>query len=243
MIDNLISEGDKIDFRDILTEEQVNDGVSPNVYVSQVLDFTENGNMMVAMPIRQRNLVPLSKGQQYEVFFYTHKGLYQSIAVIVDRFKSGNIYSMEISLMSELRKYQRRQYYRLEKSIAVKYAQITEEEYEFFLNERTVPKRLQTAVDFCDGTSLDISGGGLRFMGSKKIEKARKLVVQFDIVSSNGPIRYCLPAKVIMSFELPDRISCFEHRIEFSGISRDSRELLIKYIFEEERKMRKSGKY
>lgn len=243
MIDNLISEGDKIDFRDILTEEQVNGGVSPNVYVSQVFDFTENGNLMVAMPMRQRNLVPLSKGQQYEIFFYTHKGLYQSIAVIVDRFKSGNVYSMEISLMSELRKYQRRQYYRLEKSIAVKYAQITEEEYEAFLRENTMPKRLQGAADFCDGTSLDISGGGLRFLGSQKIEKARKLVVQFDIVTSNGPVRYCLPAKVIMSFELPDRINFFEHRIEFFGISKDSRETLIKYIFEEERKMRKNAKY
>ncbi|MCM1309141.1 MAG: flagellar brake protein [Butyrivibrio sp.] len=243
MFDNLISEGDKIDFRDILTEEQVKDGVAPNVYVSQVLDFTENGNIMAAMPIKQRNLVPLSKGQQYEVFFYTHKGLYQSIAVIVDRFKSGNIYSMEISLTSELRKHQRRQYYRLEKSIAVKYAQITEEEYEAFLREHTAPKRLQTAADFCDGTSLDISGGGLRFIGGRKIEKARKLVVQFDIVGSGGPIRYCLPAKVIMSFEMPDRISVFEHRIEFAGISRESRETLIKYIFEEERKMRRDAKY
>lgn len=148
MIDNLISEGDKIDFRDILTGAQVSNGVTPNVYVSQVLDFTENGNMMVAMPMRQRNLVPLSKGQQYEVFFYTHKGLYQSIAVIVDRFKSGNIYSMEISLTSELQKYQRRQYYRLEKSIAVKYAQISEEEFTAFLNDNTMPESLRTAVDF-----------------------------------------------------------------------------------------------
>ncbi len=242
MIDNLISEGDKIDFRDILTGAQVSNGVTPNVYVSQVLDFAENGNMMVAMPMRQRNLVPLSKGQQYEVFFYTHKGLYQSIAVIVDRFKSGNIYSMEISLTSELQKYQRRQYYRLEKSIAVKYAQISEEEFTAFLNDNTMPESLRTAVDFFDGTSLDISGGGLRFIGNKMIEKARKLIVQFDIVSSGGPIRYCLPAKVIMSFELPDRINRFEHRIEFAGITSESRELLIKYIFEEERKMRKNSR-
>lgn len=74
------------------------------------------------------------------------------------------------------------------------------------------------------------------------IEKARKLIVQFDIVSSGGPIRYCLPAKVIMSFELPDRINRFEHRIEFAGITSESRELLIKYIFEEERKMRKNSR-
>lgn len=242
MMDILISEGDKIDFRDILTEEQVNDGVSPNVYVSQVLDFTENGNLMVAMPMKRANLVPLSKGQQYEVFFYTQKGLYQSIAVIVDRFKSGTLYSMEISLMSELQKYQRRQYYRLEKSISVKYAAISEEEYNTFLNERTAPPRLQTAVDFSDGTSLDISGGGLRFAGNKKIDKAQKLVVQFDIVSASRPIRYCLPAKVIMSFEMTDRVGRFEHRIEFAGISRESREVLIKYIFEEERKMRKNAR-
>lgn len=242
MFDNLISEGDKIDFRDILTGAQVSNGVTPNVYVSQVLDFTENGNMMVAMPMRQRNLVPLSKGQQYEVFFYTHKGLYQSIAVIVDRFKSGNIYSMEISLTSELQKYQRRQYYRLEKSIAVKYAQISEEEFTAFLNDNTMPEIIQMAADFSDGTSLDISGGGLRFIGNKMIEKAGKLVVQFDIVSSGRPIRYCLPAKVIMSFELPDRINRFEHRIEFAGITSESREFLIKYIFEEERKMRKNSR-
>ncbi len=242
MVDKLISEGDKIDFRDILTEDQINDGVTANVYVSQVLDFTENGNIMAAMPIKHTHLVPLSKGQQYEVFFYTHKGMYQSMAVIVDRFKSGNIYSMEISLTSELQRYQRRQYYRLEKSISVKYIQITEEEFNTFLGDHTVPERLVDNADFSSGTTLDISGGGLRFIGNKKIEKDRKIMAQFDIVSSGGPVRYFLPARIIMSFELPDRVSRYEHRVEFAGISKESRELLIKYIFEEERKMRKNSR-
>lgn len=241
-VDKLISEGDKIDFRDILTEQQIDDGMTPNSYVSQVLEFADNGNLMVAMPIKHTHLVPLSKGESYEIFFYTHKGLYQSIAVIVDRFKTGNIYSMEIRLTKDIQKRQRRQFYRLEKSIPVKYSQITEEEYNAFSVNNIYPQRLEQSMDFCEGVSEDISGGGLRFIGSKKIEKDRRLAVKFDIQTSSGVKNYYLPARVIMSFELPDRISRFEHRIEFAGISNENRETLIKYIFEEERKLRQSGK-
>jgi c-di-GMP-binding flagellar brake protein YcgR len=45
-----------------------------------------------------------------------------------------------------------------------------------------------------------------------------------------------------MSFSLPNDSTKYEHRVEFENISKEYREILIKYIFEEERMMRKSAK-
>lgn len=242
MVNRLITEGNKIDFRDILIQTQEKDGVSAKEYASQVLDIEENGNLRVLMPIVHGRLIPLSKGKKYEACFYTAKGLYQGDAVIIDRFKTDNIYTMEIELVSDLIKYQRRQYYRLEKILPMQYTLISQEEFDFITANSSFPERLMELPEYYSGYTADISGGGLRFTGKVQAERGVRIIVVFEIKLKGKAIKYILPATVIMSFELPDNPGRFEHRVEFNGISNEYRELLIKYIFEEERKFRKNNR-
>lgn len=236
----IISEGDKIEFTDILSPDDLMEGKKSNKYVSQVFDFTENGNIKVAMPILRGRLIPLTKGAKYEAFFYTSRGLFQCRALVVDRYKSGNIYTVEIELKSELQKYQRRQYYRLEKAIPIKYSQLSEINYVKMIKTRKFPEEMMDSSIYENGMSADISGGGMRFVGNKKIEKDDKVLIVFDVSSENVQTQFHLPASVILSFELPNRVNFFEHRVEFENISKEYREILIRYIFEEERKQRKN---
>ena len=240
MVNRLIIEGNKIDFKDILTQTQMKDGVVAKTYASQVLDIDDKGQMRVSMPIVQGRLVPLSKDRKYEAYFYTSKGMYQSNVVIVDRFRTGNIYTMEIRLLTEPVKYQRRQYYRLEKMIPIHYATISDEEYEFIVKNKQFPESLMEPDVYKSGETVDISGGGMRFIGRAKSEKGGRIVVDFDVTVDGKVIKYKLPSKVIMSFPLPNNSSMYEHRIEFQNIPDKYREILIRYIFEEERKLRKS---
>ena len=48
---------------------------------------------------------------------------------------------------------------------------------------------------------------------------------------------FVLPAKVVMSFSL-DKPGSYEHRIEFINMKNTIRDVLVRYIFEEERKLR-----
>ena len=41
--------------------------------------------------------------------------------------------------------------------------------------------------------------------------------------------------RVILSLESPNRKDCYDNRIQFKGISRELRETVVKYIFEQQR--------
>ena len=71
----LLKTGDKIEFRDIISADDLDAGIKPRVYVSQIFEIYPSGNLNVAMPISKGQLVPLSKGKRFETFFYTSKGI------------------------------------------------------------------------------------------------------------------------------------------------------------------------
>ncbi len=234
----LLKAGDKIEFRDIISADEKAAGIKPNVYVSQIFEIYPNGNINVAMPIARGQLVPLSKGKRFDTFFYTGKGIYQCRCVIENRHKTDNLYTLEISMQTELEKYQRRQYYRLEKTMPIYYAALTKEDYLSILETHHFPEGLKSLDMFCEGTSLDISGGGMRFAGRVHVETGQMVLVMFDVTDGDKNRKIRLPANVILSFKPPGRAGIYEHRIEFENITREYRELLIRYIFEEERKQR-----
>lgn len=242
MANRLITEGNKIDFKDILSKEQLNGGLTPATYASQVFEIRNDNILRVSMPIEHGRIIPLSKGKKFDAFFYTAKGLYQCRVIIIDRFKINNIYMMDIELLTEPVKYQRRQYYRLELNIPVRYMQITETESNVMANEEELPERLGNLSEYHTGETIDISGGGLRFTGDALVEKGNRLAVVFDIDYEGNIERYLLAADVIMSFAIPQHHGMYEHRVEFKDISKENREMLIKYIFQEERKIRKNNR-
>lgn len=238
MIKGLINEGDKIELRELLTEKEVEDGAKPAVYVSQVFEEDDDGDLRVAMPILRGRLVPLMKGEKYEAFFFVGRQLYLAQVEIVDRFKSENIYTMKIRFLTDLKKFQRRQYYRLEKSMDILYAPLSEEDYKVIIETRQFPESMKRINYYEAASTSDISGGGMRFVGHTKVDAGKKMLVIFDIVGKDRQMKFRLPATVIASAQLPERVGRFEHRIEFDNISREYREILIHYIFEEERRLR-----
>ena len=238
----LLSTGDKIEFHDNIPAEEVGLGTSERVYVSQVFDFNDNGNINVAMPISKGQLIPLSKGKKFNAFFYTSKGIYQCRCQIVDRTKVDNIYSMEIALLTELQKYQRRQYFRLEKTIPVRYTELSDEDYMSILETHHFPDHLKDISIYTDANSMDISGGGMRFVGKQRVEAGKKVLVIFEVTEKGNIKMFRLPATVIAAVTPSGRngrTGICELRVEFENITREYRELLIRYIFEEERKKRR----
>ena len=51
-----------------------------------------------------------------------------------------------------------------------------------------------------------------------------------------------MAAKVLSSTEIPNRASEYQNRVKFMYMDTTTREEIIKYIFNEERKNRKNGK-
>ncbi|MCI6409081.1 MAG: flagellar brake protein, partial [Lachnospiraceae bacterium] len=64
----------------------------------------------------------------------------------------------------------------------------------------------------------------------------------FDLFVSDKLSSYKLIGKVLLSQEIEGREGEYEHRIMFVNIMNDEREGIIKYIFEEERRIRRREK-
>ena len=88
------------------------------------------------MPIEKTKLILLPVDEEFDVYFYTKSGLYQCFAIVKDRYKKENIYILVLELVSNLRKYQRRQYFRLSCALDISTRKLEEEELETFENSK-----------------------------------------------------------------------------------------------------------
>lgn len=243
MAGRVIADGMKVELREKLSDRDIQLGKTPKTYASRILEITDDEDIIsIAMPMEQSRLIPLAKGDTFDAFFYTAKGLYQANILIQERYKDGNIYTLQCEILTELKKYQRRQFFRLVKSIPVKYMSIKDEERDEILKKPEIIDSVMKSYVNSEAISIDVSGGGIRIVGDKLLTKSSSLIVNFNIGTDTGIRYFRLLAKIIKSEELLAKKGKFENRLEFLNITDEDREILIKYIFEEERKLRRNAR-
>jgi c-di-GMP-binding flagellar brake protein YcgR len=89
---------------------------------------------------------------------------------------------------------------------------------------------------------VDISGGGIRFVGSYAYEPNSLVYCKYNLVIDGKSKEYTLVAKILMVRKLEERDGLYEHRAQYIKIDTVEREEIIRFIFEEERKNRKREK-
>lgn len=238
----IVTEGMKVDLKEILGEREISEGKEPKTYASQILEIKNEKRMLLAMPMIQGRLIPLAKGERFDAYYYTNKGLYTAQINILERYKSGNIYSLDVAVITELKKFQRRQFFRLEKSIPVMYTEVTERERDDILEENKSLEDVIMNSLYSEGVSLDVSGGGMRLVGTLAVDKDKPLIVSFATPTAKGMKSFKLLARTIQSEKVNGRKDRIEHRIEFLNISPEDREELVRYIFDEQLKGRRNTK-
>lgn len=237
MISKILGIGNKIELTRTAVSENIEYAQANNrVFVSQILDIVDEEKLKIGMPIEQGKIIPLPVNSRLDACFYTAKGLYQCRIVVKDRYKEGQIFILVVEIVSTLQKYQRRQYYRLGCVIDIKYRKITDKEIEEYVKNNGM---IIDKEDFYEGTALDISGGGIRFVSEQELKKEQEIFMVLEITYDKQKRIYGLMGKVISNHESRNGTGLYEHRIEFINMQGGTRESLIKYIFEEERLRRK----
>lgn len=237
MISKYIKVGDKIDIENIVDKDA--DNTERRTYRSQVFDIESEGRIKVAMPMEQGRVVLLPVDEEFNLCFYTPNGLFQCLGRVADRYKNDNIFVLVFDLTTDIRKYQRREYYRLNCVLDMKSTMIDSKDVSSFSEKVHF---IDTDLVFDNGTMVDISGGGARFISKVKYPKDSKIIFAFELFVNNTMNSYKLLGQVLLSQEIPGREGEYEHRIMFVNIMNDDRESIIKYIFEEERKIRRREK-
>lgn len=243
MLTKLVESGQKVEYQlaRVGAENSSSDaGVTAQKrYVSTVYEILSDDRLEITMPMEKTKLILLPVGWEYTLCFYTKSGLFQCDARIIDRYKADNVYILAMELTSNLRKFQRREYYRLSCILDMDSRKLEEEEIKAVENKKNF---LIPGLPLRRSAIVDISGGGLRFVATQPYERDCLICCTYHLQTKHGTKEYNLVGKVLAVQELERSPGSFEHRVEFINIDVDVREEIIRYIFEEERKARHNGK-
>lgn len=216
------------------------DGEGRKNYQSQVIDVLSDDRIEIAMPMEKSKLILLPVDGEYDLYFYSDSGLYQCYARVVDRYKNNSIYVLVLDLVSNLRKHQRREYYRFSCALEMSSRQLKEEE-ELELTEKKAAA-LIPQLPLKSSVVVDISGGGLRFVANYAYEVHSLILCKYSLLIHGEMKEYNLVGKVLSVRELENRKDVYEHRVQYVNVDETEREEIIKYIFDEERKTLKKKK-
>ena len=233
MLSKVISLGSKIELQAV--ERQRGSEEEQRVYFSKVYEILTEDTLEITMPMEQTKLILLPVDGEYDMVIYGQQP-YQCFVRIIDRYKSNNVYILVVELTSNLRKFQRRNYYRFSCALDMHSRALVDEEVKAV--EQNAAYSLTPGLPLKRSVIVDISGGGLRFISGQCYEPGSLIYCNYQLVS-DGASRECEVVGMILSAkEVENKSGNYEHRVQYVNLDVDDRERIIKYIFEEERKNR-----
>ena len=252
MLREILTLGDKIDIKPLDKNGRPHN--KARILASQLVDFVDFDIINISAPIVYGRAIPLTAGENYSLCFYTEKGLYQCNCIAINNLKDNNTIVSAVRVVSNLEKYQRRQFFRLECLIDSEYRIIRKEEEilveklntnNFISNQEKeicISTLDKYSKEWNKTTIMNLSGGGARFNTSIRLIQGDKLRIKMLLPKGADSIKLELDSIIVASEQLPNRSNSFETRVQFIAVRSKDREELIKCIFELERKRRKNEK-
>ncbi|MBP5158880.1 MAG: flagellar brake protein [Lachnospiraceae bacterium] len=249
MIESIFQIGDKIELTDILVKPDKDR--RKKIYVSQLLEIVDDRVLNVAVPIESAHFVPLEVGTRYDMRVFTSKGMFTCVATVTGRFKKEGSFFLQMKMLTEIKKDQRRQYFRIDRMIPMHYHVVSREEgviknilesreFEDDRERRVLEKKLrEVSGEEKTGTINNISAGGARFLTSEKLLKEDLLNIDFYLDPENSDTYFELECKIIYASDIRNQNQKYENRAEFLNVNRADRERIVRFVFTEERKIRK----
>ncbi|WP_066507365.1 flagellar brake protein [Abyssisolibacter fermentans] len=189
-------------------------------FKSQIVDIFDDDFYKILRPISKSKLVPLYDGSYLTIKYYVpNKGRYSFKAKIVKQLD--NKYEIIVKNIGEFQKIQERNHFRLpiELEIIKKFEKQTED---IDIKENCITK--------------DISGTGARILCNYKHKINDIIKCNFSLDDSIE-----LDAKIVRINRIDSRTYKYSLGIEFIKLDKRVKEILVKYIFKQQREMRKKG--
>ncbi len=226
-----IAIGNKIEL--VKLEQVIKNDQNKKVYVSKIFDILSPKTLQIAMPIYEGKIVPLGLDEKYTACFYTNKGLLQCNVIVTSRYKSGNLFFLEILLLTDLNKVQRRAFYRYSCMLDAKVRLVSDNEF-----TTGVPDDISIQEDELEWNPariLDISGGGAKIVARNHLDRNEVIKIKFNTLIVDEIVGFNLFARILSSTSVQSRSDMFEQRLEFMRITQEERDKIIRFIFESER--------
>ena len=242
ILSEITSPGDKIDIR-LMHQVKIEDngGEMAQVYKSSICDYLEDNLLEVSMPTAEGGMVLFQVGAECQMVIYSKRGMYQCIAVVQKRYKKDNLYLLSVEIMSEPKRFQRREFFRVNLLTEVQYYIVPKEvaalptTEELFL-EIEKPEYIDQMKR---GMVKDISGGGMLFSSDEQLQMGNYILLNFRLSSENMDESFYLVSQCVSSYKTLKVENLYDHRMKFIFKNLRDREKIVRFVFEEERRIRK----
>jgi c-di-GMP-binding flagellar brake protein YcgR len=192
-------------------------------YVSRVDNINEDGSIDVLIPISKRKIVYINNDTALKVIIASEGAIYEFKAEIVEKL-FGVVPLLRLKRVSDIQKIQRRNYFRLKATNKFKIRKVI---------------NLKEAIynEYFEVTMVDISGGGLAFNAEIELDINDLIEVNMDLNSKT----INLLGKIVRADKDEDKAKMFSYGVNFEKIAEIERNVIMRYIFEEQRKLAKKG--
>jgi c-di-GMP-binding flagellar brake protein YcgR len=192
-------------------------------YVSRVDNINEDGTIDVLIPISKRRIVYINEDTVLKVIITKEAAIYEFKAEIENKL-FGVDPLLRLKRTSDIQKIQRRNYFRLKSLNTIKIRKIV---------------NLKEAIfsEYFNATMVDISGGGLAF--NSELELDINDLIEISVTLNSNTIN--LLGMVVRADRSEDNLKKMGYGINFEKITETERNIIMSFIFEEQRKLVKKG--
>jgi c-di-GMP-binding flagellar brake protein YcgR len=209
--------------------DNLNKKITP-LFTSQFEQVIDKDTAVVAAPIFEGVIFPIHRGWRMDVFFLESSDFYKFEAKVMGRVKRGKLSFLKIKVLSEIVRVQRRDFFRFECILPVKYRVV-----EDYLDD----DEEDTAELTKDAVTKNISGGGVCIKLSEELGINKLIECELSL-SKSKKIRFL--GKVVRKSTVDENVPLkFEVGVLFTKINYKDKEAIIRFIFEEQRKLIKKG--
>ena len=224
ILSEITSPGDKIDIR-LMHQVKIEDngGEMAQVYKSSICDYLADNLLEVSMPTAEGRMVLFQVGAECQMVIYS------------------NLYLLSVEIMSEPKRFQRREFFRVNLLTEVQYYIVPKEvaalptTEELFL-EIEKPEYIDQMKR---GMVKDISGGGMLFSSDEQLQMGNYILLNFRLSSENMDESFYLVSQCVSSYKNLKVENLYDHRMKFIFKNLRDREKIVRFVFEEERRIRK----
>lgn len=196
-------------------------------YSSQVLDIIDENTFIISGPIYKKSLIFLHLNEVVDIACTReNKGMYKFSAIVEQR-DLNKLYTIKIRKITNIERLQQRKYYRFETNIPV--------EKLLLVSKRDKKNKERNIKEDC--ITKDISGNGMKLMCNYKHSVGDKIYCNFKIYDQV----IIVEGEVVRIEEIDAFNFNYAIGIKFLDIVDQERDIIVKYIFDQERKLRNKG--
>ncbi len=213
-------------------------------YISTVAALEPEGTVLVSVPLLRRSCLSLQPGETVSAFYFRSTGIFSFLARMAGVIREGEEERFRLELRSPISKHQRRDFIRFEAVMPVT-VRILSREAELIPVDGSDPPRFtvsppgpgepEPVEEPCH--SLDLSGGGLRFLTSARIPEGAVLECRLPLAEETTVWGYVSGVE-----EPPGSEPRYVVRLRFVDVTDRQRQNILRHIYQEQIRQRRLGR-